>query len=236
MAAHANTVHPWNPEFVRQERREPMAFAYYGDLSRMGFVAYRRVRADQPVVETLFLSGVSIILRRDVIAEIGGYVFDPDMFLYGEDMDLALRIRTAGYRTVVATRATVYHAHVLQDRLSLSSFVKTVRIIRNRLLAWWKSSDGLEFVALAAITLAGAPFNSTQFGLPAAKKVAHFFLLVPPTLVAGVAAIASMPAYAARRRQSLALRRVNRGWLLRTLAFERSNLSHRPVRSRPQRS
>ena len=51
-------------------------------------------------MSSAILSGASTILKRDVLDEIGGYVFDPGMFLYGEDMDLGLRIRSAGYRTV----------------------------------------------------------------------------------------------------------------------------------------
>src|SRR3989304_6027578 len=110
----------------------------------------------------------------------GGSVFDPDMFAYAEDMALALRIRNAGYRTVVATGAVLYHDHTLQDQVSLRSFVKTVRIIRNRLLALWKCSSWPEFLALATITLAGAPLHSSQFGLPLSKKMLYFLLLIPP--------------------------------------------------------
>src|SRR5262249_17805542 len=89
-AAHANTLHPWNPEFGLKERQLALPVAYYGELARLGFVEYRRADATRPILDTLFLSGVSIILKRGVIPLIGGYVFDPDMFLYGEDMDLAL--------------------------------------------------------------------------------------------------------------------------------------------------
>jgi GT2 family glycosyltransferase len=224
-AGHANIIHPWNPEYAAKELRASVASAYTGELSSLGFIEYKEVPVRERAVDTLFLSGVSIILKREVEDEIGGYIFDPDMFLYGEDMDLALRIRSAGYRTVVATRAVVYHSHVLQDSLTPASFLKTVRIIRNRLLAFWKCSDWLEFLPLAGITLFGAPFNSTQFGLPLGKKLLYFLLLIPPTVVAGIAAAVAMPRYAGRRRALLATRRTRRGWLLRTLLFDRSRLA-----------
>jgi GT2 family glycosyltransferase len=223
-AAHASLVHPWNGEFAAKERREPPRVAYGADLSRLGFVEYRSAPASEPVLDTLFLSGVSILLDRSVIPEIGGYVFDPDMFLYGEDMDLALRIRSAGYRTVLATRAVVYHDHRLDDSLSFRSFLKTVRIIRNRLLALWKSSDWLEFFPLAALTLLGSPLNAGQFGLPPAKRLLNGLLLVPPTIAALLAAPFAMPRYAARRRDLLARRRLRRGWLLRALLLHRPRL------------
>ncbi len=225
MAAQANVIHPWNAEFARKEREAPVERAYCGELSRLGFVEYMSVPVALPAVDTLFLSGVSIILKREVIDEIGGYVFDEDMFAYGEDMDLALRLRTAGYRTVVATRAVVYHDHTLHDRPSPRTFVRTVKIIRNRLLALWKSSPWPEFLPLAAVTLAGSPFNAGVFGMARPKRLLYFFLLIPPTLAAAAATVVAMPKYAERRRRTLAARRVPRWWLLRTLVFDRAGLS-----------
>ena len=227
-AGHANIIHPWNPEFAGQRREGPLHAAYTPELSRLGFVEYRTVSDREPVIDTLFLSGASTILKRDVLDEIGGYVFDPGMFLYGEDMDLGLRIRSAGYRTVVATRAAVYHFHTLEEQISLRTFIKITRIIRNRLLALWKCSTWPEFMPLAAITLAGAPFNSSQFGLPLAKRVAYFFLLIPPTVVAAFAAAIAMPRFARRRREILTRRRREGSWLLRTLLFDRASLARTP--------
>ena len=224
-AGHANIIQSWYPEFAVKERKERVAAAYTAELSPLGFVEYRKVPLEEPVLDTMFLHGVSIILKREVVEEIGGYVFDPDMFAYAEDMDLGLRIRSAGYRTVVATRAVLYHDHTLRDQVSLRSFIKTVRIIRNRLLAFWKCSSWIEFFPLAAITLVGAPFNSSQFGLSPFKKLLYFFLLMPPTVFAGFAAAAAMPRFAQRRRDTLSRRRLPRGWLLRTLLFDRSRLS-----------
>ncbi len=184
-AAHANIIQPWYPEFAALERTAPVAAAYTADLSPLGFVHYRHVPVTRPVVDTLFLHGVSIIVRRDLIDELG-YAFDPDMFAYAEDMDLGLRVRSAGYRTVVATRAVVYHKHKLASAPSYRTFVKTVRIIRNRLLALWKCSTWSEFVPLALVTLAGSPLNAGEFGLPPWKRAAYAVLLLPPTIAAGV--------------------------------------------------
>jgi GT2 family glycosyltransferase len=224
-AAHANVVHPWNPEFAARDRVGPVVSVYAPELSRLGFVEYRTVSADGPTLDTLSLSGVSLIVKREVVDEIGGYVFDPDMFAYGEDVDLAFRIRGRGYRTVLAAGAVVYHDHTLAATPSLKSFRKTVRIIRNRLLAFWKNSDGFECVALAAIMLVGSPFNSGQFGLPAWKKAVYFALLIPPTAFAAIAALVAAPRYAERRRRTLSARRLKRGWLLTALLTDRSRLA-----------
>jgi GT2 family glycosyltransferase len=222
-AAHANIIQPWYAEFDAMERVAPVPAAYTADLSRFGFIHYSRVPADRPVVDTLYLHGVSIIVTRSLMDELV-YAFDPDMFAYAEDMDLGLRVRDAGYRTVVATRAVVYHKHTLATSLSLRTFEKTVRIIRNRLLALWKSSTWPEFVPLAIVTLLGAPFNAGEFGLPPWKRVVYGVLLVPPTIAAVFTTAAAMPRYAERRRAVLASRRVGGWWLVRTMLFNRSKL------------
>ena len=219
-AAHANIVQPWYPEFAGMDRDGPMSVAYTADLSRLGLIHYRCIDAPPPVVDTMFLHGVSIIARREAIEELG-YAFDPDMFAYAEDLDLALRARARGYRTVIATRATVYHKHTLDARFSLGTFRKTTRIIRNRLLAFWKCSSWPEFLPVAALTIVGAPFNAGEFGLPLWRRVMYFVALVPPAMASGIATIAAMPQYAARRREVLATRRMPRWWLLRAMWRER---------------
>lgn len=224
-AAHGNIIQPWYPEFRAMERIEPVTAAYTADLSPLGLVHYRKLSNAPRVVDTMFLHGVSIIVKRELIDELG-YAFDPDMFAYAEDLDLALRTRALGYRTVVATRATVYHKHTLDSRPSLRTFVKTVRIIRNRLLALWKCNTWVEFAPLAIVTIVGAPFNAGEFGLSASRKVAFFVMLIPPSLIAVFATLVAMPSYAGRRRTVLKTRRVGRWWFLRTVISSRRSALH----------
>jgi len=218
-AAHGNIIQPWYPEFAAMERREPLGAAYTADVGRLGFIRYTKIGPSPSVQDTMFLHGVSIIVRRELIGELG-YAFDPDMFSHGEDLDLALRVRAAGYRTVVATRATVYHKHTLDATLSMYAFRKTVRTIRNRLLAFWKCCTWPEFMPIAAAVLLGAPLNAGEFGLPLRRRLLFFFLLLPPTFVAAIAMVASMPRYAARRRQTLADRRADPWFFCRALFFD----------------
>jgi len=215
-AAHANVIQPWYPEFAGMDRERPAQGAHTADLSRLGYAHYRRIDPAAGTVDTLFLHGVSIIARRSLIEELG-YAFDPDMFAYAEDMDLGLRARSRGYRIVAATHAVVYHKHTLEARPSLATLRKTVRIIRNRLLALWKCSTWPAFAPLAAATLVGSPFNAGEFGLSRGKRIAYFFLLIPPTLLAAAACAVSMPRYATRRRQELEARRLSSWWLVRAM-------------------
>lgn len=65
--------------------------------------------------------GASMIARSELIKQIGG--FDEDFFLYGEDQDLALRIRKLGYEIGYIDSATVVHLGGQSEKDSLPSEV-----------------------------------------------------------------------------------------------------------------
>ncbi|MBI1935295.1 glycosyltransferase family 2 protein [Candidatus Woesearchaeota archaeon] len=53
--------------------------------------------------------GIAMV-RKDVVWHYG-YLFDPDYFIYAEDLDLGLRIRLMGKRSVFVPDAIIYHMH-----------------------------------------------------------------------------------------------------------------------------
>ena len=57
--------------------------------------------------ETDWVVCAACLLRREAASAVGG--FDEDYFFYGEDMDLCRRLRTAGWRVLVAPDAVVRH-------------------------------------------------------------------------------------------------------------------------------
>jgi N-acetylglucosaminyl-diphospho-decaprenol L-rhamnosyltransferase len=54
-----------------------------------------------------FLVGAVLLLRRDAIAEVGG--FDPAFFMFSEEIDLCLRMREAGWQVVLCPESTFVH-------------------------------------------------------------------------------------------------------------------------------
>jgi GT2 family glycosyltransferase len=61
-------------------------------------------RPDQP---WLFASGGAMLIRRDVFEQLGG--FDPDYFLYHEDVDFGWRLWAQGHRALRSAGSVVYH-------------------------------------------------------------------------------------------------------------------------------
>jgi hypothetical protein len=60
-----------------------------------------------PYFRALFVSGGAAIIRREVFETVGG--FDPDFFLYHEDIDLCWRLWLRGYECALSTESLVYH-------------------------------------------------------------------------------------------------------------------------------
>jgi GT2 family glycosyltransferase len=55
----------------------------------------------------IFYPDAAIFIRKDLFEKIGG--FDPDFFLYGEDMDICWRVHLLGYKIAVAHNARFRH-------------------------------------------------------------------------------------------------------------------------------
>lgn len=90
-----------------------------GTIDYAGFLIYRdgtvrsrgRLEKDREqfsrVEETFAPSGCAALYRRKMLDEIG--LFDPDFFIYGDDSELGFRGRLAGWKSLFAPEALVYH-------------------------------------------------------------------------------------------------------------------------------
>lgn len=215
VAGHANVIQPWYPEFAGIQERSDVSVGYSAEVNRFGYMRYRTFENVATPRDTIFLHGVCIVIRRSLVAELGE-VFDADFFAYAEDLDLGLRVRALGYRSVVIPRAIVYHKHTLQTSLSWATAAKTVRIIRNRYLAFFKVMSIGEFALMAPLMALGAPMNALEFGLSRPRQLLYGLALVPATAAALIAFACSLPRFAAKRRHVRAAARRDE-WCLRAV-------------------
>jgi GT2 family glycosyltransferase len=79
--------------------------------------------------EALFPDGCAALYRRAVFQTAG--MFDEDFFAYGDDAELGLRARLAGWKAVYAPRAKAYHHH--SQTLGAYSPEKIFFVERNRI-------------------------------------------------------------------------------------------------------
>ncbi len=85
--------------------------------------------------EVSFISGTSLLVKRDAYLKSGG--LDSDYFLYSEDLDLCWRMQLHGYKCVVSDKSIVWHHYVFY-RIG-DSRKKFYYLERNRLFCLWKN-------------------------------------------------------------------------------------------------
>lgn len=93
-------------------------------------------------VLTAGVSGCSFLARRNALEKLKG--FDPDFFMYHEDVDLSWRARRAGYDILYVPESIVYHKY----KLSLKPW-KYFYMERNRYLLLLKNCS-VKYLILAA--------------------------------------------------------------------------------------
>ncbi len=87
------------------------------------------------IIKEIPYLGVGLI-RKDFVDSYG-YLFDPDYFIYAEDLDLGLRIRLNGKKMLFNPNAVLYHMHALTSKKSGSAFT-TFLMERNSIMTFFK--------------------------------------------------------------------------------------------------
>jgi hypothetical protein len=100
---------------------------------------------------TLFACAASMLIRRDVFLEVGG--FDQDYFAYFEDVDLGWRLWLFGFQVLYCPSAIVFHKG--HGTAALSQAERKKLLERNGLFNVFKnySAANLERVLLPALSL-----------------------------------------------------------------------------------
>jgi len=133
--------------------------------------------------------GAAALYRRAAFVALGG--FDERFFCYCEDVDLAFRLRAAGYRSVRASSAVVRHAGsgISGRRSDFTLFHGH----RNRIWTFVKNTPGIWFWLLLPYHLA---FNALYLGSALKRGI------LPPVWRAYMAAAKGAPSIWRSRRPS----------------------------------
>ncbi len=83
-----------------------LALNWEGDAYQLGVQEKDTGQYSKPK-ELLGACSASVLYRRSAIEQIGG--FDPDFFAFYEDVDVALRLKKAGWKCMFVPSAVVYH-------------------------------------------------------------------------------------------------------------------------------
>lgn len=77
----------------------------------------------RPEVQVDFICGACLMVRRDVIAAVGG--LDEGVFMYGEDIEWGTRMRNAGWKVVYLPRISVTHLQGATQKVAQQQFSST---------------------------------------------------------------------------------------------------------------
>jgi N-acetylglucosaminyl-diphospho-decaprenol L-rhamnosyltransferase len=134
--------------------------------------------------EIAFPSGAAMVIRRDAWLELGG--LDREYFMYGEDLDLGLRLWLSGRRVGLVPAARVTHSYEFDKGSS-----KWFWLERNRV------RTVLSVYPPALLALLAPALLAAELGLLAVAARGGW---LGPKLHAQAAALASLPRTLARRR------------------------------------
>lgn len=159
--------------------------------------------------EILIASGCAMLLRRSMLADVG--VFDPDLFAYCEDTDLALRAQLKGWRCRAVPTAVVYHKYSAST--APYSPEKAFLVERNRV---WVSTKCLPAPLLAVspaftlLRLAAQAFGAITHRGAAGKFAATRSRAELVSILARAwgAAIRGLPSALRKRRLVQSVRRI----------------------------
>jgi GT2 family glycosyltransferase len=215
-AVHSNILTPWCPGFEGMEREAWPPIVHVAELNRFGFVTYEQRPFVQEPIETLFLAGAATMVERELVDRMG-YLFDRDFVAYCEDTDLALRVHNLGYRSLLVPTSIVYHDLRPSTTLSWPTLHKTLMILRNRALAYFKNMELMEFLAFLPWLAVGAPLKPGEFSLGPARTALYALGTAPLIPVALAWAALHARKVMARRSELLRQRVLPRFALLRSL-------------------
>ncbi|PJI09718.1 MULTISPECIES: glycosyltransferase [Clostridium] len=122
-----------------------VSFAGYGYQYDFGITTKEAEKKYNKDMDILFACGGSMIIKKDVFLEIGG--FDKDYFAYYEDVDLGWRLWVLGYKVRFCSKAICYHRHNGTSKKFNQHKMKTL-FERNALYTIYKnySSENFDIV------------------------------------------------------------------------------------------
>jgi GT2 family glycosyltransferase len=163
---------------------------------------------DKP--DVFFPSGAAALYRKLMLDEIGP--FDEHHFAYGDDTDIGLRGRLAGWKCIFVPGAIVYHKYSVTT--GEYSPAKVFLVERNRIWIVWKYFPLKRLLAAPFYSLARYVYQ--WYGAAVGKGAAGRFrerhsvwALIGAVLRAYLSAFAGMPRVCRERRKLAHLRRVD---------------------------
>jgi GT2 family glycosyltransferase len=160
--------------------------------------------------DVFFPSGCAALYRKDMFDEIG--VFDEHHFAYGDDTDIGIRGRLAGWGCLFVPKAVVYHHYSMTT--GVYSPAKVYLVERNRIWIVWKYFPASRIIASPFYSFARYvyQFYGAVTGKGAAGKFTREYSpwrLYWAVLKAYLSAFRGLPRVLRQRKQMMKLKKAS---------------------------
>jgi GT2 family glycosyltransferase len=211
----SNIYFSWWPEFDGMDRIGQPKRAYVCDLTGNGVLDYYSVplAKSSPPISVLAADTAACMIDGRLSQELG-YILDDDFFMYGDVIDLCLRINSMGLKVLFVPRSVAYNTSDWELKLNRRTLLKALRSSRNNLLAFLKVSYYDEFAAMLPRLLLGHVRRGGQHGLSHMRNLIYSLAALPMAIVGLALALAHLPRMQPKRRMALEKRTTPRGWLV----------------------
>ena len=126
------------------------------------------IGGDEAPKETGYVTGCAMMIRREVLEDVG--FLDPSFEMYCEDVDFCLRARQAGWKSYYSPTAHVWHKVSSSSGGGFTPYkfekriVSTNRLFRKYKSMWWRVVV-FPFYAVSFVLLTIALFLSGKWNL-----------------------------------------------------------------------
>ncbi len=214
----SNMILPSFPEFKGMRREGLIERAFVCDTTLLGTHEFRviPVTASTPPVPVLSVYGAGTLSNLDILAQLD-HVLDPDFFAYGDDLDLGLRLNITGFQVLHAPRSVLYHDTEWHFRWNMRSISRAIWVAEYTILAYYKSCYWSEFLYLLPYLLVGKLIKAGQDRSSIVLRILYAVMGIPLLLLGVARAVVRLPHFREKRRRTLALRKMPRGWVVNWL-------------------
>lgn len=126
-----------------------------------------------PIADSGYLSGAAVMLRADLLRQYG--LWDEDYFLYHEDIEYSLRLKSLGYRTVVVRDSIFFHKYSFSRNQTKFYYIERNRL--GLLLTFYKWPTLILLLPIAIFWELGMLFYAAENGWLGVKLKTYAYWL-----------------------------------------------------------
>ena len=127
------------------------------------------------VLEVDYVGGGTTFCKKEVIQRVG--LFEEMYFIYNDEIDLAYRVKNAGYKTFVSSKAKAWHNHNWSKKNKNGYYFMYYYMMRNRYLYFIKHRFFLNMLINLIWQSISFPVKIKWFSKVAGIKVLKFYYL-----------------------------------------------------------